>query len=51
MYDLIVCTCGNPIGFIFEFTTLKQLNFTTEGDSIVEYFKRLFEEITAVHHK
>ena len=23
MYDLLVCTCGNPLGFIFEFPILK----------------------------
>ena len=35
MYDLLVCTCGTPLGFVFEFPVLKQLNFRKEGEVFI----------------
>lgn len=32
MYDLLVCHCGEPIGYLFEFQVLKKMNFTKEGE-------------------
>ncbi len=50
MYDLIVCTCGTPLGFIYEYPVLKQFNFTKEGDKFVEELEQLFKSTPNEHH-
>ncbi len=51
MYDLLVCTCGNPLGFIFEFPILKQMNFTKEGEVFIQLLGQVFSQFKKEDYK